>query len=142
MKRLIFVVSLFFTFTCASAAIGQDRSAASTPALISSADALFDREHNLTGLADDLLKPSGLKWAKSSSGTLRIEVHSNARGSSAYNKKATTKRARVLAEYFVALGLDAERVEAVGMGEEYPIATNSTAAGRSQNARVVLTWSD
>ena len=34
------------------------------------------------------------------------------------------------------LGVDPARVEAVGYGEEQPIASNETAAGRAENRRV------
>jgi outer membrane protein OmpA-like peptidoglycan-associated protein len=36
----------------------------------------------------------------------------------------------------VALGVDAARVTAAGMGEDFPIASNETEEGRSQNRRV------
>ena len=36
----------------------------------------------------------------------------------------------------VDLGVDAGRLTAVGMGEDYPIASNETDEGRSQNRRV------
>jgi len=36
----------------------------------------------------------------------------------------------------VELGLNAERVTAVGLGEDYPIASNEDEDGRSRNRRV------
>ena len=36
----------------------------------------------------------------------------------------------------------ADRIEAVGRGEHYPVASNNTAAGRQQNRRVEIVFSD
>ena len=47
-------------------------------------------------------------------------------------------RASAVARYFVEQGVRAERVAAVGYGENHPIATNATAQGRAANRRVVI----
>ena len=39
-------------------------------------------------------------------------------------------------ESLVALGVDSVRIAAAGMGEDFPIASNDTEEGRSQNRRV------
>jgi outer membrane protein OmpA-like peptidoglycan-associated protein len=39
-------------------------------------------------------------------------------------------------------GIDRSRVEAVGRGESMPVASNDTSAGRQQNRRVEVVFSD
>lgn len=67
-----------------------------------------------------------------------IEGHTDDRGSATYNKSLSQRRAdSVMAILTGTYGVDASRVNAVGYGEEQPIADNSTAAGRKENRRVV-----
>jgi OOP family OmpA-OmpF porin len=69
---------------------------------------------------------------------LRIEVHSDAQGSSAYNQTMSEKRALAVAKALVSRGVDCKRLIAVGFGETKPIADNRTAEGRAQNRRTVF----
>jgi OOP family OmpA-OmpF porin len=69
---------------------------------------------------------------------LRVEVHSDAQGSSAYNQTMTEKRALAVAKALVSRGVDCKRLVAVGFGETKPIADNRTAEGRAQNRRTVF----
>ncbi len=67
-----------------------------------------------------------------------VEGHTDSSGAAAYNQQLSQRRAesvrQVLIERF---GLSADRVEAVGYGEERPTASNDTADGRERNRRVV-----
>ena len=67
---------------------------------------------------------------------VRIEGHTDARGDDAYNKDLSQRRASAVMTYLVKKGVPAERLEAVGFGEEKPVASNDTPAGRAQNRRV------
>jgi len=40
--------------------------------------------------------------------------------------------------YLIGRGVDAGRITAIGYGEDHPIASNETAAGRQQNRRITL----
>lgn len=51
-------------------------------------------------------------------------------------------RTEAVRTFLVGNGIAPERITAQGMGEDYPIATNSTAAGRQQNRRVEVTITD
>ena len=55
------------------------------------------------------------------------------------NVELSERRANALKEYFVAkYQVPAQNVKAVGYGQEFPIADNSTEAGREKNRRVVI----
>ncbi len=69
---------------------------------------------------------------------LEIGVHTDSRGSGAYNERISQQRADAVARYLKGKGLPGERLEAVGYGEQRPIASNRTAAGRAKNRRVEL----
>lgn len=57
------------------------------------------------------------------------------------NWELSSARAAAVVRYLVDQGVDAHRLSAVGYGEFYPIATNSTEEGRKENRRIVLSIS-
>ncbi len=66
-----------------------------------------------------------------------IEGHTDSQGRDSYNMKLSKERAASVRDYLVKeQNIDADRVTSEGYGEERPIATNKTAAGRQQNRRV------
>jgi len=67
-----------------------------------------------------------------------IYAHTDSIGSKKYNKKLSQKRADAVKEYLISLGISPLLIEAKGMGEEYPIASNKTAEGRAKNRRVEI----
>ncbi len=68
----------------------------------------------------------------------RIEGHTDNQGEPEYNKILSFRRAQAVFNYFLSKGLDKNRFETVGLGEDFPIADNFTAEGRILNRRVVL----
>lgn len=66
---------------------------------------------------------------------LRIESHTDAIGTDAYNMKLSQRRANSTRDFLVKQGVDPSRLEAVGYGKSRPIAPNNTAAGRAKNRR-------
>lgn len=69
---------------------------------------------------------------------LTIEGHTDSRGEASYNLTLSEQRAQAVAEALRQRGVAASRIKPVGRGEEYPVATNDTAAGRQQNRRVEI----
>jgi len=65
-----------------------------------------------------------------------IEGHTDRVGTAAYNKKLSQRRAEAVKKYMVEKGIDANRLNAQGFGEDKPIASNETKEGRQQNRRV------
>jgi outer membrane protein OmpA-like peptidoglycan-associated protein len=70
---------------------------------------------------------------------VEVAGHTDSSGPSDYNQELSERRAASVADYLVSRGIDRQRLITVGGGENYPIATNSTAAGQAQNRRVELT---
>lgn len=70
--------------------------------------------------------------------SVTVEGHTDDRGRAAYNKALSQKRADAVRLSLINdFDIASERVEAMGYGEEKPIADNNTAAGRAENRRVV-----
>ncbi len=68
---------------------------------------------------------------------LTIEGHTDNVGKAEYNKNLSQKRAEAVKNYMVEKGgIDAQRLNAVGYGQEKPVASNKTKAGRAKNRRV------
>ncbi|HEX8706513.1 MAG TPA: OmpA family protein [Myxococcaceae bacterium] len=68
---------------------------------------------------------------------IRIEGHTDDRADDAFNKDLSQRRAGNVRKYLVEqAGIDPERLDAEGFGEERPVDTNKTAAGRENNRRV------
>ncbi len=67
---------------------------------------------------------------------LQIEGHTDNVGKPDKNKKLSQDRANSVKDYLVKKGVEAERLTAVGFGDEKPMADNKTPAGREANRRV------
>ena len=67
---------------------------------------------------------------------IRIEGHTDSEGEAATNLQLSERRAGAVRVALVRRGIDGGRIEAVGLGEEQPIDTNRTEAGRARNRRV------
>ena len=79
---------------------------------------------------------------ENSSVSVRVEGHTDSRGSDAYNQRLSERRAQAVVSYLVANGIDASRLAAVGYGESAPIAPNDTAENMYRNRRVDLVVTD
>lgn len=67
---------------------------------------------------------------------ISIEGHTDDDGSAKYNKRLSQKRADSVMNYLVEHGIEAERLVAVGFGEDKPIAPNDSADNKEKNRRV------
>jgi outer membrane protein OmpA-like peptidoglycan-associated protein len=67
-----------------------------------------------------------------------VEGHTDNTGTPASNKTLSDARAKAVAAAIVASGIGANRVDAVGFGQERPIADNRTEEGRAKNRRVEI----
>lgn len=69
-----------------------------------------------------------------------IEVvgHTDSIGTDAVNDRLSRERAESVASYLGAQGVQRARIETLGAGKRYPIASNATESGRAQNRRVEI----
>ncbi|MBN2037599.1 MAG: OmpA family protein [Chitinispirillaceae bacterium] len=70
--------------------------------------------------------------------TIEVQGHTDSRGDNAMNLQLSQARAEAVRLYLIQQGVAPERLTAVGYGEDRPVASNNTAAGRRQNRRVEL----
>ena len=67
-----------------------------------------------------------------------IEGHTDSMGSSEYNQGLSQRRSDSVKYYLTQQGVASQRLSTSGMGEDYPVASNDSAAGRLQNRRVEI----
>jgi outer membrane protein OmpA-like peptidoglycan-associated protein len=67
---------------------------------------------------------------------IRVEGHTDSRGDAEANLQLSEQRAQAVREALISLGVSADRVTALGMGEDFPIASNEDEDGRAQHRRV------
>lgn len=91
-----------------------------------------DAENVIDALVVDLTSDAGQLIKVS------IEAHTDNVGSNAANIMLGLDRARAVREYLISQGMTADRIRISSMGEDSPIAPNTTAIGRQQNRRIVI----
>lgn len=71
-----------------------------------------------------------------------IEGHTDSVGSAANNLKLSKERAASVMQYLIQNGVGSSRLSSEGFGQDKPIASNKTAAGRTVNRRVEINLSN
>lgn len=69
---------------------------------------------------------------------VKIEGHTDSSGSNKLNLKLSQMRADAVKALLIENGIAANQIESKGMGEDYPIAENTTASGKAKNRRVEI----
>lgn len=67
---------------------------------------------------------------------IKIEGHTDSRGSARYNKRLSQRRADSVKRFLADGGIPEDRLTAIGHGEDKPIASNKSRKGREMNRRV------
>ena len=70
---------------------------------------------------------------------VRVDGHTDSTGAERYNEGLSDRRAKAVAAYLVAAGVDAERIESKGWGEQKPAYPNDTKVQRAANRRAEIT---
>jgi len=68
--------------------------------------------------------------------TADIYGHADSTGPTAYNQNLSEKRAQAVIDYLASKGVDPQRLTGKGLGENQPVAPNTTKQGRQKNRRV------
>ena len=87
----------------------------------------------------DVLTSVGKVMNEFESTVVEVAGHTDSTGSDAYNQQLSERRAASVASYLRSQNVRSERIITVGMGEQRPVADNSSAAGRQANRRVEIT---
>ncbi len=67
---------------------------------------------------------------------ISIEGHTDSEGIPERNRPLSERRAKAVADYLAAAGVDAARLSSVGFGADDPVADNESAEGRAKNRRI------
>jgi outer membrane protein OmpA-like peptidoglycan-associated protein len=73
---------------------------------------------------------------------VRIEGHTDNRGGANLNQVLSQRRAEAVRDALIERGVDGDRLRAVGLGADVPVAPNDTDDGRARNRRVEIIVED
>ncbi|MGY2441909.1 OmpA family protein [Pseudomonas sp. SDO52101_S400] len=69
---------------------------------------------------------------------VRVDGHTDASGKEAYNQQLSLRRAKSVGKVLTTVGMKEENIQLQGLGSREPVASNDTAAGRTENRRVSI----
>jgi outer membrane protein OmpA-like peptidoglycan-associated protein len=111
--------------------------------VVTLSDVLFDTgAATLKPGADLALERVGDFMQQNPDTRLIVEGHTDSVGSDASNESLSQRRADAVKAALVSRGIQSDRIETLGRGEGYPVASNDTQAGRQQNRRVEIVFSN
>jgi outer membrane protein OmpA-like peptidoglycan-associated protein len=87
----------------------------------------------------DVLKSVGKVVKEFDQTIVEVAGHTDSTGADAYNQGLSERRAGTVSQYLQTRGISSQRMITVGMGENMPVADNSTESGRQANRRVEIT---
>jgi len=70
---------------------------------------------------------------------VEVAGHTDSSGSNAYNQGLSERRAGSVAQYLRSQGINDQRLMTIGLGENMPVADNSSSIGKQTNRRVEIT---
>ena len=99
-------------------------------------DVYFDLDQSELREGDRPALQKDAEWMKRWTTTnVTVEGHADSRGSSEYNLALGNRRATVVKDYLVSLGIPAGRIAVVSKGKEQPFCTEENEACWQQNRR-------
>ena len=93
----------------------------------------------LTSEAKSILNSALGTINANSDSQIDVVGHTDSRLSDSYNQALSERRAQSVVDYLVSNGASASSLNAIGMGEGSPVASNDTRDGRAKNRRVEIT---
>ena len=106
----------------------------------SAAGSVFYFDYDSSSLSDDARAAIDAHVAlmMADSGNVRLEGHTDERGTREYNLALGERRANSVRDYLVASGVPAYRIETISYGEENPVAYGSGESSWMKNRRVEI----
>ncbi|MHB8080099.1 MAG: OmpA family protein [Candidatus Krumholzibacteriia bacterium] len=98
----------------------------------------FSGNADLTPASLEILRKVAESLAAWPDVTIEIRGHTDDAGPAEANRDLSQRRALSVRDRLIGFGISANRLSAVGYGEDYPIADNRTPAGRAANRRVEI----
>ena len=85
-----------------------------------------------------VLQSVGIVLAEFNKTAIKVDGHTDSTGGQALNQTLSERRARSVGEFLIQQNVMPGRVQTVGYGPRYPVASNDTSQGRQANRRVEL----
>jgi photosystem I P700 chlorophyll a apoprotein A2 len=107
-------------------------------------DVLFDFDKAETRNDATATLNAAAHYLQSSNHAVRVEGHTDGKGTDGYNQTLSEKRAESVRHYFVQQGVDSARITSIGFGRTKPVAPNThpdgsdDPEGRQKNRRVEI----
>jgi peptidoglycan-associated lipoprotein len=98
----------------------------------------FDFDSSVLKPAAQAALDAHIALLRSNDRSVRLEGHTDERGTRDYNMALGERRANAVRDYMVVNGVASYRIETVSYGEEQPVAYGSGESNWSQNRRVEL----
>ena len=109
-------------------------------AAVEAAGSVFYFDYDSSALGDDARAAidAHVAMMMSNNNSVRLEGHTDERGTREYNLALGERRANAVRDYMVASGVPAYRIETISYGEENPVAYGSGESSYKQNRRVEI----
>ena len=85
---------------------------------------------------DEVLQAMTVIFKEYPKANFSIEGHTDSDGAKTSNQLLSERRASAVRDYLISNGIAADRLTSKGFGEDYPIDSNKTRAGKANNRRV------
>jgi len=121
---------------CPNTPLGDKVNSDGCPTLVNLHINFENNSANIDANSQDRIQKYADFLIKHKNYSAKIIGHTDSRGSASYNKQLSQKRADAVVADLISKGVDKNQLSASGMGEENPVADNSTAQGRAQNRRI------
>ncbi|WP_371856156.1 OmpA family protein [Pseudomonas sp. NFACC23-1] len=93
---------------------------------------------NLNPASTEIVERIGKALLEAGIERVRVDGHTDASGSQAYNEQLSRRRAASVGKVLTSVGMREENVQLRGLGSSKPVASNDTASGRTENRRVAI----
>nr|WP_189674125.1 OmpA family protein [Pseudomonas tehranensis] len=93
---------------------------------------------NLNAASTEIVERIGKALLGAGIERVRIDGHTDASGSQAYNEQLSIRRASSVSKVLIGVGMREENVQTRGLGSSRPVASNDTVEGRTENRRVAI----